>query len=81
MRCCQLETPRRTLPTCRRRSNGAKDGDNRILRRAGTFNFGDWKTNPIPGGFVMISKGVTVIGNDRIGWQHRRPASRAAAIA
>ena len=42
--------------------DGAKDGDT-ILLKAGTFNFGDWKTNPIPGGFVMITKGVTVMGD------------------
>jgi hypothetical protein len=41
---------------------GAEDGDT-ILLKAGIFNFGDWKTNPIPGGFVMINKGVTVRGD------------------
>lgn len=42
--------------------DGAKDGDT-ILLKAGIFNFGDWKTNPIPGGHVMITKGVTVTGD------------------
>ena len=42
--------------------DGAKDGDT-ILLKAGTFDFGDWKTDPIPGGFVMITKGVTVMGD------------------
>lgn len=40
----------------------AQVGDT-ILLKAGVFNFGDWKTNPIPGGFVMITKGVTVKGD------------------
>lgn len=42
--------------------DSAAAGDT-ILLKAGIFNFGDWKTNPIPGGFVMISKGVTVTGD------------------
>ena len=41
--------------------DGAADGDT-ILLKAGTFNFGDWKTNPIPGGYIVINKGVTVKG-------------------
>ncbi len=41
--------------------DNANDGDT-ILLKAGTFNFGDWKTNPIPGGQVVINKGVTVKG-------------------
>ena len=41
--------------------DNADDGDT-ILLKAGTFDFGDWKTNPIPGGQVMINKGVTVKG-------------------
>lgn len=40
----------------------AKDGDT-ILLKAGKFNFGDWKTNPIPGGYVVITKGVTLKGD------------------
>lgn len=39
----------------------AQDGDT-VLLKAGTFNFGEWQTNPIPGGFVVIDKGVTVTG-------------------
>lgn len=42
--------------------DGAVDGDT-ILLKAGTFAFGDWKTNPIPGGVVAINKGVTVTGD------------------
>lgn len=42
--------------------DGAQDGET-ILLKAGVFNFGDWKSNPIPGGFVMITKGVAVKGD------------------
>jgi hypothetical protein len=42
--------------------DNAADGDT-ILLVAGTFNFGDWKTNPIPEGYVVIDKGVTVTGD------------------
>lgn len=42
--------------------DGAKEGET-ILLKAGAFNFGDWKTNPIPGGYVLINKGVTVMGD------------------
>lgn len=42
--------------------DGAQDGDT-VLLKAGVFEFGDWKTNPIPGGFIVINKGVTVMGD------------------
>lgn len=42
--------------------DGAQEGDT-VLLTAGVFEFGDWKTNPIPGGFIVINKGVTVIGD------------------
>ena len=42
--------------------DNAEEGDT-ILLKAGTFNFGDWKTNPIPGGLIMLTKGVTIIGD------------------
>ena len=42
--------------------DNASNGDT-ILLKAGTFDFGDWKTNPIPGGYVVINKGVTVTGD------------------
>lgn len=41
--------------------DNAKDGDT-VLLQAGTFNFGDWKTNPIGGGIITITKGITVKG-------------------
>jgi hypothetical protein len=40
----------------------ANHGDT-VLLKAGIFNFGDWKTNPIPGGFVVIDKGITLKGD------------------
>lgn len=42
--------------------DNAKGGDT-ILLKAGVFNFGDWKTNPIGGGIVTITKGVTIKGD------------------
>jgi hypothetical protein len=42
--------------------DSADEGDT-VLLKAGTFNFGDWKTNPIPGGFVVIDKGITLKGD------------------
>ncbi|MCE7985210.1 MAG: hypothetical protein DYG89_28900 [Caldilinea sp. CFX5] len=41
--------------------DNAKDGDT-VLLKAGTFNFGDWKTNPIGGGIITITKGITLTG-------------------
>lgn len=41
--------------------DGAQDGET-ILLKAGTFNFGDWQTNPIGDGIVTITKGVIVKG-------------------
>jgi hypothetical protein len=34
-----------------------------VLLKEGAFDFGDWKTNPIPGGFVAINQGVTLKGD------------------
>jgi len=34
-----------------------------VLLKEGVFDFGEWKTNPIPGGFVAINQGVTLKGD------------------
>ena len=78
MRSCQLETPQKDVANVQAAIDGAKDGDT-ILLKAGTFNFGDWKTNPIPGGKVMISKGVTVKG-DGVGCR-RQPQDHHPGLA
>jgi len=54
--------PAQDVPNVQAAIDNADDGDT-ILLKAGTFNFGDWKTNPIPGGSVVIDKGVTVTGD------------------
>lgn len=54
--------PTQDVPNVQAAIDNAADGDT-ILLKAGTFNFGDWKTNPIPGGYVVINKGVTVKGD------------------
>ena len=53
--------PARDIASVQAAIDGAKDGDT-ILLKAGTFSFGDWKTNPSGGGHVVITKGVTLKG-------------------
>jgi hypothetical protein len=54
--------PALDVPNVQLAIDSASDGDT-ILLKAGTFDFGNWKTNPVPGGFVVINKGVTLQGD------------------
>lgn len=40
----------------------ASDGDT-VLLKEGIFDFGNWQTNPLYGGYVVIDKGITVTGD------------------
>ncbi len=42
--------------------DAAVDGDT-VLLRAGTFNFGDWRTNPLYSSYIVIDKGISLTGD------------------
>ena len=40
----------------------ASDGDT-VLLKEGVFDFGNWQTNPLYSGYIVIDKGITVTGD------------------